>query len=238
MKVYIASPFFTQQQLKDVGDLEVLLIKGNIDFFSPRLSNGSMLYQGGEGEDCTEEMIDTVKSIVFVEDLAEMHTCDVLMVNGRNLDSGTLFELGYATSKGLLVQFFGGNVLEMKEYYSEMKTELQNFIESMHISDINRVIFNKLAYFDEDLNTIFIKSESTDVPYHGISKFLLGYLYDAYGKKVNIIYFDKPRKSNLMLTSAVTVYEYDNMDMNIINLTSVYLDNYDKFTKVYGRKDN
>lgn len=101
--IYIASPFFTNEQLKDVSAIESLLEATHTPYYSPRLGQASKRY--GElikkGETDSDEF-NLVKKLVYLSNLEHLDKADQILVNlsgSSNLDSGTIWELGYFLSK-------------------------------------------------------------------------------------------------------------------------------------------
>ena len=88
MKVYIASPFFTNEQLCYVLNIEETLDEFEINYFSPRKS--------GSIKDMSEsEKVKNAK-IMYQRNVSELIACNVTLVNLDWKDTGTIFELGYA----------------------------------------------------------------------------------------------------------------------------------------------
>lgn len=84
-KVYIASPFFNEEQLERVKYIEELLKSYNIEFFSPRTD--TYVKPNSTDEERKKAFHDNVNAI---EDSAFM----VAVTDGK--DVGTMFEIGYA----------------------------------------------------------------------------------------------------------------------------------------------
>lgn len=84
MKVYIAAPFFNPTQLLIVEGIKEILIKNNIQFFSPK--DESMFKQG----DNPKDILDLNCRAILTSDAV------VAVTDGK--DVGTMFECGYAYS--------------------------------------------------------------------------------------------------------------------------------------------
>ena len=88
MRVYIASPFFSPEQLDYVKAIEATLDEFKIDYFSPR------------NEGVIKEMSDSDKlknaKRMYLKNVAELIACNITLVNLDWKDTGTIFELGYA----------------------------------------------------------------------------------------------------------------------------------------------
>jgi len=90
MKVYIASPFFNEQELSLVKNIESELSNADIQFFSPRL-------EGGIIKNMTkEEKEKSIKSI-YQMNVDGIDESDAVIAVIDNFDAGTMFEIGYAT---------------------------------------------------------------------------------------------------------------------------------------------
>lgn len=95
IKVYLAGPFFNEEQIERINYIEDLLDKYNFDIFSPR--QASLIKPG-----CSqEEMIKTFEGNTFNIDKSDF----VLAVLDGN-DTGTMFECGYAYAKNKPVLYF------------------------------------------------------------------------------------------------------------------------------------
>lgn len=95
IKVYLAGPFFNEEQEERINYLEDLLDKHNFSVFSPR--QASRIKPGCSQED----MIKTFEGNTFNIDSADF----VLAVLDGN-DTGTMFECGYAYAKKIPVLYF------------------------------------------------------------------------------------------------------------------------------------
>ena len=83
MKVYIASPFFNEEQKKIVSNIEEICHHNNVDFYSPMKE---CLYVPG--------VTDTKD--IFIENIKQIKQCDAVIVVTDGKDVGTLFEAGFA----------------------------------------------------------------------------------------------------------------------------------------------
>lgn len=104
LKVYLASPFFSKEQVERIEFIENLLDKYNFDTFSPR--KASLVTK-----DCSKA--DLIKT--FEGNVNHIDGCDfVLCVLDTNKDevrsdTGTVFEFGYAYAKNKPVLCFNEN---------------------------------------------------------------------------------------------------------------------------------
>lgn len=96
-QIYIASPFFSPEQVTRVTQLEEALAKNPTvtDFYSPRL------HQDAQAEQFTK----TWATEIFHRDMAQIAAAQVIVTvldfEAKNLDSGTAYELGVATMRDL-----------------------------------------------------------------------------------------------------------------------------------------
>lgn len=92
VRVFIASPFFSEEQLDRVKRLEHALSQNPYvcDFFSARLNQAEQLTFGSK----------EWRKFVFHNDLRHLRRADVVVAihdfEGMQVDSGTAFEIGYA----------------------------------------------------------------------------------------------------------------------------------------------
>jgi hypothetical protein len=91
-EIYLAGPFFTMAERWLINESRHALRQSGNDVFSP-------LHDVGHG----------LATDVVPLDLQALDTCDVVFAIVDGLDSGTLFEIGYARSKGTPVVAFVQN---------------------------------------------------------------------------------------------------------------------------------
>jgi nucleoside 2-deoxyribosyltransferase len=91
MRVYIAAPFFTPEQLEIVQDTEDLLTSMEIDFFSPR--------SFGVIKNMNEEEKAARMKQIYDQNIEELEKCNVYIFHVDYPDTGTSFEIGYAACK-------------------------------------------------------------------------------------------------------------------------------------------
>ncbi|WP_440091064.1 PfkB family carbohydrate kinase [Pseudomonas putida] len=101
-KVYLAGPFFTLAELWMVGQARRDLLAMGLDVFSPYHDVGL-----GTAED------------VVAKDLEGIHQCDALFAIGDGLDSGTIYEIGYARALNKPVVFYAENESEQDQKMME-----------------------------------------------------------------------------------------------------------------------
>jgi nucleoside 2-deoxyribosyltransferase len=123
VRVYIAAPFFNEEQLEIVKSIEAALQESGIEYFSPR-SEGVLI------DLAPEDRAQHLKRI-YESNVEHMLECNVMLavVDGR--DIGTIFEIGFFTSKrmtekdNLLITFtnksFGLNVMIQQSVDAHLK---------------------------------------------------------------------------------------------------------------------
>ncbi|MFC6290284.1 nucleoside 2-deoxyribosyltransferase [Levilactobacillus angrenensis] len=135
-QIYVASPFFSPEQVDRVKRLEAALAANPTvkDFYSPRL------HQDAANEQFTKPWA----TEIFHRDMDQIAAADVIVTvidfEAKNLDSGTAYELGVATMSNK-------PILALQE-----KDEAVNLMitESMHwytkqVDDFKTYDFNTLA---------------------------------------------------------------------------------------------
>lgn len=97
MYVYIAAPLCCEGEKSFNLKLNEFVRQLGIQTYLPQLDGGVMseLVAQGHGEEETREML-------FQLDVAKMDECDtiLLLLDGRSVDEGACFELGYMYSRG------------------------------------------------------------------------------------------------------------------------------------------
>ncbi len=103
MKIYLASPFFNDEELKNVKQAEEILLSRGFDLFSPRLN------------EVRDKSIGSPKwsKETFLKDRRFIDWADivVMLYYGAYSDSGTAWECGYAfgTNTPVVVVHLGGD---------------------------------------------------------------------------------------------------------------------------------
>ena len=95
MKVYIASPFFNEEQLERVDFIEKLLSAHNFDYFSPRRDTYV------KPDSSHEE-----RKKAFDDNVAAIDNSDFILVITDGKDVGTIFEAGYAYNECTPILYF------------------------------------------------------------------------------------------------------------------------------------
>ena len=92
-RVYIAAPFFNLAELWLVEELRDQLLAAGVDVFSP-------FHDVGPGS----------AELVAPLDLAALDECDAVLAVLNGGDAGTIFEIGYATAKGIPIVALAQNM--------------------------------------------------------------------------------------------------------------------------------
>ncbi len=104
MRIYLAGPFFSDEQIERIARAEHALTENQTvdSFFSPRLSDENESPSLKEGTPEWAQMI-------FKKDVEEIDNADLVVAIAdfvhENVDSGTAFEVGYAyhSNKPLII---------------------------------------------------------------------------------------------------------------------------------------
>ena len=96
LKVYIAAPFFNEEQLDVVRKIELLLEREGVEYFSPR-SEGTL-------KKMSIEQRKEVMGQIFRSNVDHMDWCTHCIAVIDDYDTGTVWEMGYlyATHKKLI----------------------------------------------------------------------------------------------------------------------------------------
>ena len=92
MKIYLASPFFSEEELADVKKCEDILTSLGHEVYSPRRHEGS----GAKG---TPEW--SRNTFAFNKKAIDGSDVMVVLYRGNESDTGTAWECGYAFGKGI-----------------------------------------------------------------------------------------------------------------------------------------
>ena len=136
MKIYLASPFFNEEENKYVEMAEKILRGRNFEVFSPRESEPRGLEVGSNAWSRS----------IYKMDVSEIGSCDcmVMLYYGGVSDSGTAWECGYATAKKIpvvIVHIHAGKT-DSNVMIHESGTNLSG-IEALRGFD-----FEKMEHFD------------------------------------------------------------------------------------------
>jgi nucleoside 2-deoxyribosyltransferase len=92
MRVYIAAPFFNEQQIKIVEAVEIALESRDINYYSPR-SEGSL-------SDMTREQQEQARRYIFETNVNNMNICTHMLACVEYKDTGTIWEMGFMFAQG------------------------------------------------------------------------------------------------------------------------------------------
>ena len=101
MKVYIAAPFFNEEQLSVVKRIESYLRENGINFFSPR-SEGTLVKMSPEERKAK-------MSELFQSNVNHMDWCTHCIAVIDDYDTGTVWEMGYLFATGKKIVSFSAN---------------------------------------------------------------------------------------------------------------------------------
>ena len=84
-KVYLAGPFFTEEQLSVAASVEELATAAGLDFFSPRLRCC-----------CPPDATIAQRKMSFGMNVDAIELSDLVLARIDDFDAGTMWEMGYA----------------------------------------------------------------------------------------------------------------------------------------------
>lgn len=141
MIVYIAGPFFNDEQVQVVRRVEEMLKERKIDYFSPR-SEGVLL-------DLSEEERQAAKHDIYAKNVEMICECDHMIAIIDDRDIGTIWEMGYATALNIPVttlsnQDYGLNVMlaeSVKAHTLSVFDAVFSVVKEDYTGVINREVF-------------------------------------------------------------------------------------------------
>lgn len=135
--IYIASPFFSPEQLAQVQEIETHLNHNNIKFYSPR--------SVGVLNDLPEHENESQSKRIYSENVRAMNECTHVVANiskyNGSRDSGTLFEVGHFAAQHKPVILFCDSINEMSVMLSESAFAV--------CSNVNRIADSLLGFHNE-----------------------------------------------------------------------------------------
>lgn len=114
MKVYIAAPFFTPDQIDIVLNVEQSLRRLNINYFSPR--------SAGVLKEMSKEEQQKTKGDIFKGNIDSMDDCTHMIACIEHKDTGTSFEIGYYYSKGKPIVLYSDDLSRVNVMLAEAGT--------------------------------------------------------------------------------------------------------------------
>ena len=97
-KVYLAGPFFNDEQIQIRDTIYNMLLNTNFDVFSP-----------GHVTVLNDDSSSNVQKSVFNENLKQIDNCDFIIAIGNSYDTGTMVEIGYALKANKPVIYFNNS---------------------------------------------------------------------------------------------------------------------------------
>ncbi|MGN0462918.1 MAG: nucleoside 2-deoxyribosyltransferase [Ruminococcus sp.] len=130
MKIYLASPFFNEEELKNVEKAEEILMKRGFQVFSPRLNEVRT-------DENTQSALWSKETFMNDKRFIDWADAVVMLYYGGYSDSGTAWECGYAygTHTPVVVVHLGNdsNLMVHEGSHSNIKLE-----------DLAKYDFNKM----------------------------------------------------------------------------------------------
>lgn len=203
LKAYIASPMFTGEQNAHISEIEDICRSNQIAFYSPRFGEASKHYAVLKEDQRLE--LSLTKNLIFAENIKNLQESDLVFLNPEGYDSGTFFELGFALSRHKQI------VCTVPEMELELRRVISRFMERVTTLDPASLFGVTLhcegitIWCEDNYDKGTLITAESGTGYVAMSKILLGYLYGL--NLPNLSYVDVPRKTNLMLTCSVDVYE-------------------------------
>lgn len=130
--IYIASPFFNEEQVNLVEKIEQMLLQRNLEYFSPR-SFGVIKNMSAE------EKALRMKEI-YEKNIEKIEESDILLCVVDYPDTGTIFELGYAAALKNHVQKLK-KIITVSNKNKPVNVMLRYCIDS-HCESLFRLAFN------------------------------------------------------------------------------------------------
>ena len=106
--IYIAGPFFNEEQVELIEAIETCLDFNQLEYYSPR-SEGVLM-------NMTPEEKKARMKYIFDKNIEMLNAADTVIAVIDNYDTGTVFEIGYAYAKGKRIititdNYYGVNVM-------------------------------------------------------------------------------------------------------------------------------
>lgn len=121
MKIYLASPFFNDEELKNVKKAEEILMKRGFQVFSPRLNEV-------RNDENTQSALWSKETFMNDKRFIDWADAVVMLYYGGYSDSGTAWECGYAygTHTPVVVVHFGNDSNLMVHEGSHSNIQLED----------------------------------------------------------------------------------------------------------------
>lgn len=153
MRIYLAAPFFTPQQLELVKNVEDALKIMRLEFYSPR-TDGVLIDMSPEQKKASTRRI-------FNKNVLEMTQSNLMLavIDGR--DTGTVWEIGFAYASGIPVitysdQGYGVNVMIKECVWAHAKglarlAEVLKIVKDRSREALTSSMFENFMDFSEDV---------------------------------------------------------------------------------------
>lgn len=146
MKIYIGSPFFTEEQLNTVKLIELALEESNIDYFSPR-SEGILI-------NMTPEEREKAFKDIYNSNIEHMNECNAMIANIDDRDLGTTFEIGWFSCSDFLKKDQDRPIFSYSNHDYQINVMLRQSV-LVHNTKIENLITNIKQYQNGEQLTIF-----------------------------------------------------------------------------------
>lgn len=100
MKVYLAGPFFNEQQIETIERLETWLCVKHVDFYSPRME-GTLIHISPENRQAAAKLI-------YEKNILRLAWCTHVIAVIDDRDPGTHIEIGYALASNKRIITYSG----------------------------------------------------------------------------------------------------------------------------------
>ena len=134
MKIYLASGWFSEEQLELCEKLESFLDNLDYDVYKPRVDSNIT------GTNPTKE----IRQKTFQGNIKNIDECDVVVANMTFVDKGVLFECGYAYAKGKDIIYFKN---DDGKPFNLMLAESSNYDVAYSLKDL----FKRLNDFENKI---------------------------------------------------------------------------------------
>lgn len=128
LKCYIASPFFTNEQLEEVEQIKKILEELKIEYYSPK--DFFILKQDASIKEQDKVVYSNEKEIL---------NCDFMICNTNNKDMGSIFEAGYARAFAKSIIYFNSQFPKFNVMLARTSFACCNTFEQLKESIINLI---------------------------------------------------------------------------------------------------
>jgi len=139
MKIYLAAPFFSKEQLDMVKRLEEAFDLAELDYFSPRSEGVLIKMSPKEKEQKMKE--------IFNSNVDNIFNCQIMIAVIDNWDTGTVWELGLAYA-------FNKRIFTISDNDYGLNVMVRQSVDT-HNTNIDNLITNIIEYKNAKPLTIF-----------------------------------------------------------------------------------